>query len=39
MSGHSPDHTIKAIEERIEHKGGLTTMMPTTDAQEVGKEL
>lgn len=37
MSGHSPHETVKSIEERITTKGGMTTMLPTTDAQCVGK--
>lgn len=36
MSGHSPDPAVKAIVEKSYTKGGLTTMMPTTDAQSVG---
>lgn len=39
MTGHSPDASIKAIVDRIQDLGGITTMMPTEDAQWVGAEL
>jgi len=39
MAGHSPKQSIKAIEDRIKTGGGITTMLPTEDAQWVGKEL
>ncbi len=39
MSGHSPDASVKAIIDRIQDLGGITTMMPTEDAQWVGAEL
>jgi len=39
MTGHSPDASIKAIIDRIADLGGITTMMPTEDAQWVGAEL
>ena len=39
MTGHSPDPSIKAIINRIQDLGGMTTMMPTEDAQWVGAEL
>lgn len=37
MFGHSPDATAKTIAERAYR--GITTMMPTEDALEIGKEL
>lgn len=37
MFGHSPDATAKTIAERAYM--GITTMMPTEDALEIGKEL
>jgi glutamate-1-semialdehyde 2,1-aminomutase len=39
MAGHSPKATADAIVERVARLGGLTTMMPTEDAQAVGKDL
>ena len=39
MAGHSPDAVVAAVRARIEHDGGLTAMMPTTDAAWVGAEL
>ncbi|CCH74311.1 Glutamate-1-semialdehyde 2,1-aminomutase [Nostocoides australiense Ben110] len=39
MAGHSPDPTIKAVTSRTGDLGGLTTMLPTADAQWVGAEL
>ena len=39
MAGHSPAPTVAAIKQRLEVGGGLTTMLPTEDAQWVGKEL
>lgn len=39
MAGHSPDPTIKAVTARVGDLGGLTTMLPTADAQWVGAEL
>ena len=39
MTGHSPDASVKAIIDRIQDLGGITTMMPTEDAQWVGAEL
>ncbi|MEN9741639.1 MAG: hypothetical protein RIR66_595 [Actinomycetota bacterium] len=39
MAGHSPDASSKAIAKRIMDDGGITTMLPTDDAQWVGKEL
>lgn len=37
MFGHSPDATVKKIREQADK--GITTMMPTLDALEIGKEL
>lgn len=39
MAGHSPEASTKAIAKRIADEGGITTMLPTDDAQWVGKEL
>ncbi|MEN9923659.1 MAG: hypothetical protein RIS09_1173 [Actinomycetota bacterium] len=39
MAGHSPKETIDAIQKRIDALGGITTMLPTEDAQWVGQEL
>lgn len=39
MTGHSPDASVKAIIDRMQDLGGITTMMPTEDAQWVGAEL
>jgi glutamate-1-semialdehyde 2,1-aminomutase len=39
MTGHSPDASVKAIINRMQGLGGITTMMPTEDAQWVGAEL
>ena len=39
MAGHSPDATVAAVRERIEVEGGITTMLPTADADWVGAEL
>ena len=39
MAGHSPEPTVRAVRERIEHLGGITTMLPTEDAAWVGDEL
>ncbi len=39
MAGHSPDASMKAIVHRMVDQGGLTTMLPTADAQWVGAEL
>ena len=39
MAGHSPDASMKAAVHRMNDAGGLTTMLPTTDAQWVGAEL
>ncbi len=39
MAGHSPAPTVAAVMHRIGELGGITTMMPTTDAAWVGAEL
>jgi len=39
MAGHSPLATVTAVHERIETEGGITTMMPTRDAEWVAADL
>ena len=39
MAGHSPEATVKAVRQRMEDLGGVTTMLPSADAQWVGAEL
>ena len=39
MAGHSPIATVRAVTERIGGRGGITTMLPTEDAEWVGAEL
>lgn len=39
MAGHSPQATVTAVHERIETEGGITTMMPTRDAEWVAADL
>ena len=39
MAGHSPKPMVDAVVEQIAGKGGVTTMMPTADADWVGTEL
>lgn len=39
MAGHSPAPTVAAIRKRLEEQGGITTMLPTEDAEWVGAEL
>jgi glutamate-1-semialdehyde 2,1-aminomutase len=39
MAGHSPEPTARAIHRRMTELGGITTMLPTEDAQWVGAEL
>jgi glutamate-1-semialdehyde 2,1-aminomutase len=39
MAGHSPEPTVRAVQERIATLGGITTMLPTEDAEWVGAEL
>jgi len=39
MAGHSPQPLIDAMQRRIGRDGGVTTMMPTDDAQWVAAEM
>ena len=39
MAGHTPRPTIDAVTARISDLGGITTMLPTADAEWVGAEL
>ena len=39
MAGHSPPALIEAIRQRVEVRGGVTTMLPSADAQWVAEEL
>lgn len=39
MAGHSPQPVVDAITRRAAELGGLTTMLPTEDAEWVGAEL
>jgi glutamate-1-semialdehyde 2,1-aminomutase len=39
MAGHSPAPTIAAIRRQVEEVGGITAMLPTTDAAWVAAEL
>jgi glutamate-1-semialdehyde 2,1-aminomutase len=39
MAGHSPKATAHAVAERMTELGGITTMLPTDDAEWVGAEL
>ncbi len=39
MAGHSPAATVLAVQRRIELLGGITTMMPSEDAEWVATEL
>jgi len=39
MAGHSPEPTLRAVVERIATHGGITTMLPSEDAEWVGAEL
>ena len=39
MAGHSPKPMVDAVLEQIAGRGGVTTMMPTTDADWVATEL
>jgi glutamate-1-semialdehyde 2,1-aminomutase len=39
MAGHSPVATVAAITEQVGGRGGITTMLPTADAEWVGAEL
>ncbi len=39
MAGHSPRATVEAVTARMGALGGVTTMLPTEDAEWVGAEL
>ncbi|HRP99952.1 MAG TPA: transaminase [Terrimesophilobacter sp.] len=39
MAGHSHPKVVEAVARRISGQGGLTTMLPTEDAEWVGAEL
>lgn len=39
MAGHSAPEVVDAINTRVKEQGGLTTMLPTVDAEWVGAEL
>jgi glutamate-1-semialdehyde 2,1-aminomutase len=39
MAGHSPQPTVEAVQHRIGELGGITTMMPSEDAEWVAAEL
>ena len=39
MAGHSPEPLVKAMAKRIGTDGGVTTMLPTEDAQWVAAEM
>ena len=39
MAGHSPLATVAAVERRVGSLGGITTMLPTEDAEWVAAEL
>lgn len=39
MAGHSPEPTTRAVQQRIAVDGGITTMMPSGDAEWVAAEL
>lgn len=39
MAGHSAPPVVEAIEKRVKTLGGVTTMMPTEDAEWVAKNL
>ncbi len=39
MAGHSPQATVEAVTHRLRDLGGITTMLPTADAEWVGAEL
>jgi glutamate-1-semialdehyde 2,1-aminomutase len=39
MAGHSPAATAQAVIERVAELGGITTMLPTQDAEWVAAEL
>ncbi len=39
MAGHSPEPLVRALDERVRRRGGVTTMLPSEDAQWVAHEL
>jgi glutamate-1-semialdehyde 2,1-aminomutase len=39
MAGHSPEPLTRALDERVRRLGGVTTMLPTEDAEWVAHEL
>jgi glutamate-1-semialdehyde 2,1-aminomutase len=39
MAGHSPGANVDAVVRRVRDEGGLTTMLPTADAEWVGADL
>jgi glutamate-1-semialdehyde 2,1-aminomutase len=39
MAGHSPEPTVRAVAQRIGTDGGITTMLPSEDAEWVAAEL
>jgi glutamate-1-semialdehyde 2,1-aminomutase len=39
MAGHRPDATVQAVQRRMAELGGVTTMLPSADAEWVGAEL
>jgi glutamate-1-semialdehyde 2,1-aminomutase len=39
MAGHSPEPTARAVARRMTELGGITTMLPSEDAEWVGAEL
>ena len=39
MAGHSPEPLVRALNERVGRRGGVTTMLPTEDAEWVAHEL
>ena len=39
MAGHSPRETVAAVTHRVADLGGITTMLPTAEAEWVGAEL
>ncbi|MBW4029142.1 MAG: aminotransferase class III-fold pyridoxal phosphate-dependent enzyme [Acidobacteria bacterium] len=39
MAGHSPEPLTRALDERVRRRGGVTTMLPTEDAEWVAHEL
>ncbi len=39
MAGHSPAATVRAVRDRIDDAGGITTMLPTGDGEWVAADL